>query len=364
MSPQTGTLSPIYQLPQGFLPTSTQDRTGAPDSLKSTLSIPPSTSLANTSQVQPPSGPTLPTVTHSSIEPSAGPTRVAPQFTATSATTITTTLEITALSSPEMSRASAASPDTSSHPPTSSSGASSFLQTPAPPSITDSAPSHPISSISTPALAGTIVSSILTTAMGVALLRSWVRRRRARTRRLPSPPNNTSGSNTSDPFLSANVPVMRSRSHVPSKAQADDSVPETHSRAHSLVSGSSCGARYGSVPSLEPSPSSRSLLAVRADPKDCEHHGQELPTLPPPIPVPSSTEQIPDTSDIHAVPQGASTAAPGQETATDAHITERFLNLTLPWVFGQRVLAMMADGDSHSVDSDGSEPLPAYEPHR
>ncbi|OJT10249.1 hypothetical protein TRAPUB_13242 [Trametes pubescens] len=163
---------------------------------------------------------------------------------------------------------------------------------------------------------------------------------------------------------------MRSRSHVFSRIQADEGVSGTSSGAHPLDNGSSHDARYGSAAtSLEPSPSSRPPLIVHADPKDCVYHTQELQNPLPSIPVPPSmpVEQVPDTtwsvSDIHATLQGVTTAAPEQETA-EVHTSERFLHLTLPWVFGQRVLAMMAGEDVHSVGSNGSEPLPAYEPRR
>lgn len=41
---------------------------------------------------------------------------------------------------------------------------------------------------------------------------------------------------------------------------------------------------------------------------------------------------------------------------------ERLLHLALPWVLGQRVLAFIAREDARSVDSGGSELLPAYVP--
>lgn len=73
------------------------------------------------------------------------------------------------------------------------------------------------------------------------------------------------------------------------------------------------------------------------------------------VPVPSSTE------DISALARRAvSEATP--EVVTAGAQGERLLHLALPWVFGQRVLAIMAGEDAHSMDSDGSEPLPAYEP--
>lgn len=92
-----------------------------------------------------------------------------------------------------------------------------------------------------------------------------------------------------------------------------------------------------------------------------------LPSPLPPLIVPPSAELLSGAGDRADSPADQSQAttfaaasAPGRETA-DAQ-GERLLHIALPWVFGQRVLAMMAREDARSVDSDGSEPLPAYEP--
>ncbi|OJT10245.1 hypothetical protein TRAPUB_13238 [Trametes pubescens] len=136
-------------------------------------------------------------------------------------------------------------------------------------------------------------------------------------------------------------------------------------RPFSLVSDSSRGARYGSATNPEPSSSSRPpTLRMSVDHKRGGYHKQELPGPPPPLPVLPAAEYLPDRSEsLPAVSQDVAATAPELVTAAGAH-EERLLHLALPWAFGQRVLAMMAgySEDARSMDSSGSEPLPAYEP--
>lgn len=67
---------------------------------------------------------------------------------------------------------------------------------------------------------------------------------------------------------------------------------------------------------------------------------------------------LPDAS-RHDVPQTEpSTAGPKMADVQG----ERLLHLALPWVLGQRVLAFIAREDARSLDSSGSELLPAYAP--
>ncbi|OJT10239.1 hypothetical protein TRAPUB_13232 [Trametes pubescens] len=66
----------------------------------------------------------------------------------------------------------------------------------------------------------------------------------------------------------------------------------------------------------------------------------------------------------YSVPQAEDVAMAAPELETVEAPVERLLHLALPWAFGQRVLAMMAGEDTRSVNSNGSEPPPAYEPRR
>ncbi|KAL1940488.1 hypothetical protein VTO73DRAFT_9060 [Trametes versicolor] len=345
-----------------------------------TLPIPRSTSSVNTGNARSLSNAASPTNTSPFASPSHAQTALTPDrpvttltiapvsaLTSTAVTTSTPAAEINVSGSPITSHSSADSLSTSSLPSTSS--ISSPLQ-PLVPIATSGTPSRRVSRIPTSALAGVIVSAVLATAIAAVLLRFWLRRRRARARAQALHPAQNGAPGTSTGSLSsATIPVVRSRWHVFSKAQADEnsSVPENRSRAHSLVAGSSDSTRYGSAASLEPPPSSRPLLAVHADHKDVEHYGRELPRPSSSFPVPPSLEHQPERpgepSDIHAACEGAPAVAHEPGTA-DGHTPERFLQLTLPWAFGQRVLAMMACEDANSVGSDGSESLPAYEPRR
>ncbi len=131
-------------------------------------------------------------------------------------------------------------------------------------------------------------------------------------------------------------------------------------RTHSLVSSKS---RYDSATSLGPSssPSSRSP-AIYTDHKGSGFCGEELPGFLPSFSVPPSTEHVPDRSENFA----GQYAVPLTAVASDLEMAdaqdERPLPLALSWVYEQRVLAMIAGEDAPSVDSCGSEPLPAYEP--
>ncbi|OJT11257.1 hypothetical protein TRAPUB_12210 [Trametes pubescens] len=143
------------------------------------------------------------------------------------------------------------------------------------------------------------------------------------------------------------------------KHHADESVSlaEDCARTESLAgSGSSCGATI-----FERPPSSRPLTPhLRANRKDRNVPGHVHELLPPAPPPPFSG--VPVLSPADGIRAGPETAP---EVVTAGAHGERLLHLALPWVFGQRVLAMMVAGeaaDAHDVDSNGSEPLPAYVP--
>lgn len=163
------------------------------------------------------------------------------------------------------------------------------------------------------------------------------------------------------------VSILPSAARVALKYRVDDGVPDSNpTRTHSLAaSGSSRGALYGSGTSLDPSPSSRPpSFQVHASGRDCERLGPEARPRPlPPVPVHPSTEHPPNRSEFAGAAAAFAMAPP--ELVTENVHGERLLHLALPWRLGQRVLAMMAGEDVHSqVDSEGSEPLPAYEPRR
>lgn len=177
-----------------------------------------------------------------------------------------------------------------------------------------------------------------------------------------------SGSDDEAPFTP--VPV-RTRSRARNRwQQAVDGIREerTVDTRSWLVSGTVTRA-LGRAPSfLEPS------SAIDVDRKGSGYLEQELPSPGPPTLVPPSAEHLPpDSADSGPAGQWQSQAV--AFAATEPHAAEslgtagawqgeRLLHLALPWVFGQRVLAMMAGeaGDARSVESGGSEPLPAYEP--
>ncbi|KAL1940460.1 hypothetical protein VTO73DRAFT_9032 [Trametes versicolor] len=69
-----------------------------------------------------------------------------------------------------------------------------------------------------------------------------------------------------------------------------------------------------------------------------------------------------DATGRYDVPQAVGLATSGADPERAEAPGERLLHLALPWVLGQRVLAFIAREDARSVDSGGSEPLPAYEP--
>ncbi|KAL1940470.1 hypothetical protein VTO73DRAFT_9042 [Trametes versicolor] len=165
--------------------------------------------------------------------------------------------------------------------------------------------------------------------------------------------------NDHSPF--ATVPVLRSS--VCSKVQADNSIPETRTRTHSIVSGSSHSAHYGSATSSELPSSSR----PPTDQTPMDHKAGE-PHAPCPqpmsVPPPAKDRSSPTCPrDPVEMPQNVSESTPELDTAEpQGHAGERLLHFALPWAVGQRMLAMMAGQDARSVHSGDSEPLPAYEP--
>ncbi|OJT10247.1 hypothetical protein TRAPUB_13240 [Trametes pubescens] len=321
------------------------------DRPKNTFTFPAApASEAHSSSDRPLTTLTLPAFTPTSTSASASASPFAPRLTATSER------DPEVPSSRGMtSHASASSPATSSRAPqapqTSSSGSSVA-------SITTAAePVHRVSRIPTPALAGAIVSAVLATAVAGVIFRLWLRRRR--THALLSTQSSSSDmSRSAARDLSPSMAAV-SCSRVLSKSQAEDSVAGVRTRTRSVASdsesGSSRGARCGSATvtsSLEPSPSSRSLLAVHADRKNDQ---QGLPRPPSPVPAPPSMERLPE-------PRGNS--SDGESETGEAHGGERLLHLALPWALGQRMLAMMAGEDPGRVEGEGEETLPANEPRR
>ncbi|OJT10241.1 hypothetical protein TRAPUB_13234 [Trametes pubescens] len=336
------------------------------------------TSLDSTSEGSTPSV-ALPSPSPSGV-PSAEPTSVAPPSTPNLAPPSTSTSAPTPASTPitiapastsetHISSPLATSPavgnntSTSTHPQTSDSV--SPLQPLEPSAASSSASSR--SRIPTPALVSAIVCLVLAIAATGVLIRFRVRRRRARL----SAQGSSSGlgmpacGSDDTPF----TPVLaRSRSRAHPNWQADNRYrDESTDTRYRLVSGNERVAQGRSAAGLERAPCLLgSPSAIDADRKDGGYLEQEVPTTPPPILVPPSAEPLPQRSDSPArqytrQSQATTASAPGLETADGAH-GEGLLHLTLPWVYGQRVLAIMAREDARSVDSGGSEPLPAYEP--
>ncbi|EIW53828.1 uncharacterized protein TRAVEDRAFT_51568 [Trametes versicolor FP-101664 SS1] len=254
-------------------------------------------------------------------------------------------------------------------PPPSSDGQSSPLpasssasQSPplSAPSATSAAPapSHR-SRLPTPALVGAILAAVLASAITAALVRRWVRYRRARAHALlptqfMEPDGMATTEHTTDSAIGQPTCLFQ-RSH----AEEVVSLAKGSSRTESLGSepGSSRGATI-----FERPPSSR---PPTPDPhvgrKDHDTLRDET-TNPPPsprVPVPVS----PPMEDISALARReASESEAAPELVAAGAQGERLLHLALPWIFGQRVLAMMAGEDARSVDSDDSDPLPAYAP--
>ncbi|KAL1940465.1 hypothetical protein VTO73DRAFT_9037 [Trametes versicolor] len=142
-------------------------------------------------------------------------------------------------------------------------------------------------------------------------------------------------------------------------AHRNDGVTESATRSHPLLSSKSRSDSATNL-ELEPEPQSHTIYT---DQKDCEFDGEELPECPPSFSAPPSTDHLSDRADSPADWDAAplyTPVPPALETAGTQG--DRNLHLALPWVFGQRVLAMMASEDARSVESGGSEPLPAYEP--
>lgn len=188
----------------------------------------------------------------------------------------------------------------------------------------------------------------------MALLRFWMRRRRA--------PNSTSGMFPSPSDHTPFTPVLvRSRSRTLPKWQADDDFRDESTDAqYRVVSRNERGARERNATRLERAPAFHSPSAVPAAHQDGE---QELPSprlqnLVPPPPEASSRDRQGSPSGEYTV---AIAAAEPLELGTADVQDERLLHFTLPWVFVQRVLAMMAHEEARSVGSGELEPLPAYE---
>lgn len=212
-------------------------------------------------------------------------------------------------------------------------------------------PSH----MSTPTLAGVIASVVLFGVGVMALLRFWMRRRRA--------PNSTSGMFPSPSDHTPFTPVLvRSRSRTLPKWQADDGFRDESTDAqYRVVSRNERGAQERNATRLERAPAFDSPSAVRAAHEDGE---QELPSprlqklVPPPTEA-SSRDRQGSPSEEYTI---AIAAAEPLELGTTDVQGERLLHFALPWVLVQRVLAMMVREDTGLVESGQSEPLSAYEP--
>lgn len=294
----------------------------------------------------------------------------------------TTTLHSQASSSTDTSKVSATSAqDTTATIPAQASSlksaispSSTVCQTPhtaSTPSSVESLGSTSISSgtshgnrLPVPALAGLSVSAVLVTVVAVALVRCWVRRRKARPHArlytwqgVPTLSTVDHGSE----YPSAALLPSRFRS----KCQAQDGAPDSCARARSqsVVSSSTCRAQDGSAAT----PDCVSLLEFRlpAPVLDVERkagvHREREPSrralaVSALFPARDLLPLAGSSTEFHGVPE----APPEPETIGASG--ERVLHLALPWVFGQRVLAIIAREDAHHMDDDYSESLPAYEP--
>ncbi|OJT10240.1 hypothetical protein TRAPUB_13233 [Trametes pubescens] len=248
-----------------------------------------------------------------------------------------------------------------SHPSANDPSASSPLPTssgfPVTTSMSSAAPSHLSDHIVTPALAGAVASVALTTAVAAALVRIWVRRRRPRAR---------PAQDTAEPAWMPPA-CARGRQKLGCPEAGDDAVlVEGGASTRSLGSGSSREARDGSAATLDRTPSGLSRSPTRervhVECKDCQAARRELPERAASIYEAPSADR-PDGFPAHwqrSVPEEEDAPEPAPEMEDVQG--ERLLHLALSWVLGQRVLAFIAREDTRSVESGGSEPLPAYEP--
>ncbi|KAL1940466.1 hypothetical protein VTO73DRAFT_9038 [Trametes versicolor] len=251
--------------------------------------------------------------------------------TTTSTSTSTSTYDIPALSSPAISPVWTNAPSTSQQPPSTVTSSSPSSPLPAPSAASPSS-RH---GLPTPALAGAIVFAVLAVAVAAVLV---YRRRRAHTRQ------NTAIADHAPRFATA---------RVGSKHQANNGMQDGGASTSSLGSDSSRSALDGSAETLACSPSSSSrrtpTLTVDVDNKHRESSESELPS------------HGPSPSLLPALPR--SPVAPEIEEIGGAPShSERILRFELPWVLGQRVLAVIAREDARG-ESGVEEPLPAYEPH-
>ncbi|OJT11255.1 hypothetical protein TRAPUB_12208 [Trametes pubescens] len=227
-------------------------------------------------------------------------------------------------------------------------------------------------SLPTAALAGAAVAAVLATAaVAAALVRHWARRRRRHARvarALPELPTPSTPSTTDHARGSASARVLPKRA-VGNGVLRQDQESHTRSQTQSLVSesltgtGSSRAAQDGSAATLELDGPGTHLYgqppastAVPVDRKGAERHL--------PAPVPPALAEGPR---LVTVPQGTTEAQLEPEAGmgeAPPGMGERLLYFALPWAVGQRMLAMMhMEGQyARDVDSDGEEPLPAYEP--
>ncbi|EIW53820.1 uncharacterized protein TRAVEDRAFT_23112 [Trametes versicolor FP-101664 SS1] len=276
-------------------------------------------------------GPEIPFPTTTSA--SASTSISTPAFTFTSG--------IPALSSLVISLVSKNAPSTSQQPSTVPSVSPS--PPPPAPSAVSTAPGLSYEhSLPTPALAGAVVSAVLAVAVAAALVRCWVRRRR--TRALLPRQNMAIVADHARRFTTA---------RVGSKHQADSGVQDGGASTSSLGSARSRGALDGSAETLACSPSSSSrrtpTLTVDVDNKHRESSEPELPSHGPSpslLPTLPRSPVAPEIEEIGGAPSHS----------------ERILRFELPWVLGQRVLAVIAREDARG-ESGVEEPLPAYEPH-
>ncbi|EIW53826.1 uncharacterized protein TRAVEDRAFT_74232 [Trametes versicolor FP-101664 SS1] len=278
----------------------------------------------------------------------------------TSAPTFTSGLRVSSLLG--VSSAVGNSTSTSAHTQTSAgSGLSESLQPLVPSAASSSASSQRVSRIPAPALVAATASVVLVAGAAVLLLLRWMRRRRTRTCALRDRSGRSPSHSDDTPF----TPVLvRSHSRARFEWQADDRIrDESTDTRYRLVSGNECGAQEGDAAGLRRAPSFSTSSAIDVSHKDGGYLEQELPSPPSPTLEPLSGEPLPQhragiPADQYMIPQAAA-LAPDLETAVQG---ERLLHLALPWVLGQRVLAVMAREDARSLESGGSESLPAYEP--
>lgn len=211
-----------------------------------------------------------------------------------------------------------------------------------------------------PSLVGTSVSTVVATMVATALFYYWRRRRHTRARALlPMWQNPETGTPSTTDHAPGFVTALPADA-LPER-QFDDGEPKSPTRTPSLMFGSSHDAQDGSAAALEGTASSRPPTPdVHLGGKPGGPSGQEPPRfLSPPV-------VLPDAESLSAITRSpghilaVSEAVP--ESVTVGAYGERLLHFALPWVFGQRMLAILAREDTRSVDSRNSEPLPAYEP--